>query len=92
MEELKLKCVKGFINRTQLPMRELAARIKILEEKIRSCYVEPIKYKINYFLKMILVDSSFIIEFLLRWHKLEDWLEKDPSYLNQGCKWILGMT
>ncbi|XP_047173582.1 UPF0481 protein At3g47200-like [Vigna umbellata] len=84
MEKLKLNYVKGFINRTQLPMRELIVRIKNLEEKIRCCYAEPIRYKSDDFLKMILVDACFIIELFLRWRKFTDWVGKDPLFLQQG--------
>ncbi|XP_014522985.1 putative UPF0481 protein At3g02645 [Vigna radiata var. radiata] len=80
-EELKLKYLKGFLNRTQQSMREFALKIKELEETIRSCYEETIKYNSDEFLKMILVDACFIIELFLRWHKLRDWVQKEPLFL-----------
>ncbi|XP_027925374.1 UPF0481 protein At3g47200-like [Vigna unguiculata] len=78
MEELKLTYLKGFLNRTQLPMRELVLKIKELEEKIRNCYAAAIKCKSGDFLKMILVDACFIIELFLRWDEITGWVGKDP--------------
>jgi len=78
MKELKLKYLKGFLNRTQLPMREFVVKMKEMEEEIRLCYEEAIKYNSNDFLKMILVDACFIIELFLRWHRQSDWEQKDP--------------
>ncbi|XP_022632287.1 putative UPF0481 protein At3g02645 [Vigna radiata var. radiata] len=81
MEELKLKYLKGFLNRTQQPIREFAVKIKELEETIRSCYEGTIKYDSDEFLEIILVDACFIIELFLRWNKLGDWMKKDPLFL-----------
>ncbi|XP_027924022.1 UPF0481 protein At3g47200-like [Vigna unguiculata] len=78
MEELKLKYLKGFLNRTELPVREFLAKIKDLEEKIRVCYADRIIYNSHDFLNMILVDACFIIELLLRWHEDDEWEKKDP--------------
>ena len=78
MEELKLKYLKGFLNRTELPIMKFLAKIKDLEEKIRVCYAYPIIYDSHDFLNMILVDACFIIEILLRWHEYHDWKKKDP--------------
>ena len=78
MEELKLTYLKGFLNRTQLPMETFVITLTTLEETIRSCYAAPIKYNSDDFLKMILVDACFIIELFLRWHRFTDWYEKDP--------------
>jgi len=78
MEELKLKYLKGFLNRTELPIREFLAKIKDLEEKIRVCYADRIIYNSHDFLNMILVDACFIIELLLRWHEYDEWEKKDP--------------
>ncbi|QCD94470.1 hypothetical protein DEO72_LG5g2554 [Vigna unguiculata] len=75
MEELKLKYLKGFLNRTELPIREFLAKIKDLEEEIRVCYADRIIYNDHDFLNIILVDACFIIELLLRCYEEE---EEDP--------------
>ncbi|TKY46088.1 UPF0481 protein [Spatholobus suberectus] len=73
MEELKLKYLKGFLNRTQLPMRQFVDELKRLEESIRSCYAVPIKFNSDDFLETILIDACFIIELFLRWNGYRDW-------------------
>jgi len=52
--------------------------MKEMEEEIRLCYAEPIKYNSNDFLKIILVNACFIIELFLRWRSYSDWEGKDP--------------
>ncbi|BAU01784.1 UPF0481 protein [Vigna angularis] len=75
METLKLKYLKGFLDRTN--MRDLVVKMKELEESnIQSCYAETIESNDD-FLKMILVDACFIIELFLRWHRHSDWKGKD---------------
>ncbi|QCD94468.1 hypothetical protein DEO72_LG5g2552 [Vigna unguiculata] len=83
-EELKIRYFKGFLNRTQLSVREFVITLKTLEEKIRSCYAAPIKYNSDDFLQMILVDAFFIIELFLRCHRHSDWERKDPLLLQPG--------
>jgi len=61
----KLKYLKRFLSRTQIPMREFVVKIKELEEEIRLFHLEPIKYNSDNFLKMILVEACFMIEFFL---------------------------
>ncbi|RDY03292.1 UPF0481 protein, partial [Mucuna pruriens] len=73
MEELKQKYLKGFLNRTQVPMGDFVLSLQILEERIRSCYAEPIKYNSDDFLKMIITDACFIIELFLQCHTYKDW-------------------
>ncbi|TKY46104.1 UPF0481 protein [Spatholobus suberectus] len=86
MEELKMKYLKGFLYRTQIPIRQFVDELKRLEESIRSCYAAPIEYNSDDFLKMILIDACFIIEIFLRWHSCEDWEGKDPLLLKP---WML---
>ncbi|XP_014522987.1 UPF0481 protein At3g47200-like isoform X2 [Vigna radiata var. radiata] len=78
-KKLKLKYLKGFLNRTQLPMRVFVEKIKEMEERniIRNCYADTIECNDN-FLKMILVDACFIIELFLRSDRKSEWKEKDP--------------
>ncbi|RDX86822.1 UPF0481 protein, partial [Mucuna pruriens] len=78
MEDLKLKYLKGFLNRTSLRIGDFVLTLQSLEERIRSCYAEPIKYNSDYFLEMILIDACFIIELFMRCHTFKNWVEKDP--------------
>jgi len=87
-EELKLKYVKGFLNRTRLSTKELVAKIEEIENSIniRSCYADTIKCNGDDFFDMILVDACFIIELFLRWHERSDWEGRDPLMLRP---WML---
>ncbi|RDY03338.1 UPF0481 protein, partial [Mucuna pruriens] len=86
MEDLKLNYLKGFLNRTPLPMRDFVLTLQNLEEEIRSCYAEPIKYNSDDFLEMILIDACFIIELFMRCHTFKNWVEKDLLLQNP---WML---
>ncbi|RDY03334.1 UPF0481 protein, partial [Mucuna pruriens] len=78
MEDLKLQYLKGFLNRTPLGIGDFVSTLQNLEERIRSCYAEPITYNSDDFLEMILIDACFIIELFMRRHTFENWVEKDP--------------
>jgi len=79
MENLKLIYLKEFFNRCQLSVEDFVQLLKSSEETIRSFYAAPING--DDFLKMILVDACFIIEFFLRFNYggpflLEPWMEE----------------
>ncbi|KAK2366712.1 hypothetical protein QL285_080061 [Trifolium repens] len=75
MEELKLKYLKGFLNRTKLHVDDLIFKVQEWENKIRNCYAGLVSFDSNDFLKIIIVDACFIIEYFLRW------MEYDPIQL-----------
>ncbi|KAL2334974.1 hypothetical protein Fmac_016187 [Flemingia macrophylla] len=77
MEELKLQYLKAFLGRTTLCVDDFVVKLEELENKIRSCYAEPINYGSNDFLKMILIDAGFIIEHFLRFYE-GNWFQTDP--------------
>ncbi|XP_029128327.1 UPF0481 protein At3g47200 [Cajanus cajan] len=89
MEEVKLKYLKAFLNRTTLCVGHFVVKLQELENKIRSFYAEPIDYSSNDFLKMVLIDTSFIIEYSLRYYEGGDWWENDPLLLNQFLREII---
>ncbi|XP_031283732.1 UPF0481 protein At3g47200-like isoform X1 [Pistacia vera] len=67
MEEEKQRYLKEFLARTNINLGELANLITVdTEDKIRSCYSEAIRMDRQKFVEIILVDSIFIIEVLLR--------------------------
>ncbi|KAK2366719.1 hypothetical protein QL285_080068 [Trifolium repens] len=78
MEELKLKYLKGFLNRTELCMDDLVLKVQKWENKIRNCYAGPISFDSDDFLKIIIVDACFIIEHFLRCFSHTDWMHNDP--------------
>ncbi|XP_035549236.1 UPF0481 protein At3g47200-like [Juglans regia] len=64
MEKLKLKYFQRFLQRIDFNVEILVNAIKLNEESVRSCYAETIKFSSDNFVKLILVDGIFIIEFL----------------------------
>ncbi|KAG6706457.1 hypothetical protein I3842_07G223000 [Carya illinoinensis] len=68
MEEHKMRYLKDFIERSQ---ETLESYIKVVEEKVvrlRSCYAETIPFRCEKFVEIMVVDTAFIIEVLLRSH------------------------
>ncbi|XP_030967075.1 UPF0481 protein At3g47200-like [Quercus lobata] len=82
MEKLKLGYLKEFCNRTMTCPKEIARIIEENEHKIRSCYSESFDISREDFVKMVLKDSTFIIELFLRADKKEkyknDYLLSNP--------------
>ncbi|XP_075645589.1 LOW QUALITY PROTEIN: UPF0481 protein At3g47200 [Castanea sativa] len=66
MEMLKVRYFKDFCYRTGKCQKEIARIIEENEVKIRHCYAEISKLNSEDFVKMVLVDSTFIIELFLR--------------------------
>ncbi|KAF2291159.1 hypothetical protein GH714_020423 [Hevea brasiliensis] len=67
MEKQKLRYLAEFCIRTGINWTELANQIKVSEVSIRHCYEETFdEVYIEDFVKMILLDSVFIIELFLR--------------------------
>ncbi|CAJ2645800.1 unnamed protein product [Trifolium pratense] len=66
MEDLKLRYLKSFLERTQKGLGDFIEYIKKSEEIIRCCYSEAIQQTSDDFVKIILTDACFIIEYFLR--------------------------
>ncbi|KAK2366721.1 hypothetical protein QL285_080070 [Trifolium repens] len=81
MEELKLKYLKGFLNRTKLCVDDLVFKVQEWENKIRNCYAGPVSFDSKDFLKIIIVDACFIIEHFIRCFSVIGWKENDPIVL-----------
>ncbi|KAG2667373.1 hypothetical protein I3760_15G110900 [Carya illinoinensis] len=80
MEEFKLRYLKSFRDRAKIKLEDLVSTIKGTEESVRECYLETITLGSDDFVKMILVDASFIIEFFLKnWSKI--WSKYDRRIL-----------
>ncbi|KAL2322568.1 hypothetical protein Fmac_026947 [Flemingia macrophylla] len=75
MEELKLRYLKSFLERTHKGLRDCIEYIKKSEEIIRSSYWETIELRGDNFVRMVLTDACFIIEYFIR--SLE-WTQEDP--------------
>ncbi|KAI7993422.1 UPF0481 protein [Camellia lanceoleosa] len=61
MEEQKMRCLKSFLACETINLEDCVKMIKNWERRIRNCYAESIKLSSDEFVKMILLDSSFII-------------------------------
>ena len=88
MEMLKVRYFKDFCYRTGKCQKEIARIIEENEVKIRHRYAEISKLKSEEFVKMVLVDSTFIIELflrsqenkpILRTHENEPFLKNDAK-------------
>ncbi|KAL6216963.1 hypothetical protein ACLB2K_010181 [Fragaria x ananassa] len=66
MEEHKMRYLRYFLGRTNLSLMHYIEKIKDQEAELRSCYSQTIELKSDEFVKIILVDAIFIIEFLFR--------------------------
>ncbi|XP_021644112.2 uncharacterized protein LOC110638019 [Hevea brasiliensis] len=79
MEKQKLRYLAEFCIRTGINWTELANQIKVSEVSIRHCYEETFdEVYIEDFVKMILLDSVFIIELFLR--------RREKHYFNRNFK------
>ena len=65
MEMLKVRYFKDFCYRTGKCQKDLASVIEDNEVKIRHCYAENFDISSEDFVKMVLLDSTFIIELFL---------------------------
>ncbi|KAK9943768.1 hypothetical protein M0R45_009365 [Rubus argutus] len=68
MEVHKKRYLQYFMGRTNLSLKHYIRKIKDQEAKLRSCYPDTIVLKSEEFVKIILVDVIFLIEFLFRYY------------------------
>ncbi|CAL8105027.1 unnamed protein product [Prunus armeniaca] len=66
MEEHKKRYLAYFLHRTQVSLNNYINKIKDQEARLRSYYADFIEFDSDEFVRIILVDAAFIIEFLLR--------------------------
>ena len=66
MEMLKLRYLREFCYRTRTCHKDIAGVIETNELKIRRCYEEIFDISSEDFVKMVVLDSIFIIEHFLR--------------------------
>jgi hypothetical protein len=77
-EKLKVRYFRRFVKRAALNVENLVRTIRDLEEDVRCCYVESSKLSSDNYVKMILVDASFIIVFFLAQSRdLGEWSSYD---------------
>lgn len=66
MEKLKVRYLKDFCYRTGKSQKEIARIIEPYELQIRHCYAEVFDISGEDFVKMVLLDSTFIVELFLK--------------------------
>jgi hypothetical protein len=82
MEKHKLRYLKEFMERANKNLEDLLPVIEDSEESVRQCYAETISLNRYDFLKMILVDASFIVELFYRnWRGAAAWTSYDKVLL-----------
>ncbi|KAM3762786.1 hypothetical protein ACB098_01G371900 [Castanea mollissima] len=89
MEQRKLRYLKYFIERVEnfdISLEDLVRIIKENEESIRCCYAETIHLDSDHFVKIITMDSIFILELFWR-DFFNDWMSED----NGACleTWLI---
>ena len=76
-EQYKLQGLTNFLHRLDNKMISLEFLVKTtqtLMKEVRNCYAEPVKMSDEDFVKMMLVDGCFIVEFLILYYE-----QYDPS-------------
>ena len=86
MEMLKVRYFKDFCYRTGKCQKEIARIIEENEVKIRHCYAEISKLNSEDFVKMVLVDSTFIIELFLTNQENEKRIQENEPLLKNDAK------
>ncbi|KAK2996097.1 hypothetical protein RJ640_001767 [Escallonia rubra] len=66
MEKHKLRYLQTFVNRTGLSLETCISVIKKHKDIARSCYAEELELTDDEFVKMLLLDSCFVIEVIWR--------------------------
>jgi hypothetical protein len=77
MEKLKEKYFKIFVEKVALNVEKLVSTIRDMEEGVRRCYADTSTITSDDFVKMILLDASFIIVIFLIWNRPKEWQNDD---------------
>ena len=81
MEEHKKRYLKCFLQRTKVSMARFLAFINEREAELRSSYAETIhNLRSDDFVKMVLVDAVFLIEFFLKYYQPNLRTNEDPIF------------
>ncbi|KAJ4756898.1 hypothetical protein LUZ62_091303 [Rhynchospora pubera] len=83
MEKHKWRYLRDYLSRnSRNNVEQCISELRGLESGARRCYFEEVKLNSDKFLKMMLLDGSFIIEFLIKWY-----LRLPDAIFNVG--WVL---
>ncbi|PRQ38556.1 hypothetical protein RchiOBHm_Chr4g0415271 [Rosa chinensis] len=89
MEEHKKRYLHDFLGRSRLSLNNYILRIKDKEERLRSYYIDTIKFGSDDLARIVLVDAAFIIEVLLRCYYNDLVDENDCVYGKPNLLWDL---
>lgn len=87
MEEHKKRYLQGYLGRTNASLKDCIEIVKEREERLRGCYEQTIEFSSNEFVKIILLDTIFIIEVLLRFHFPQLQRESDRIFKRPWMLW-----
>jgi hypothetical protein len=76
MEKLKVKYFKRFVQKAALNVENLVSFIRHREQDVRRCYSHTSGLSSDDYVKMIILDASFIIVFFLKC-KPAEWTDED---------------
>nr|POE63892.1 upf0481 protein [Quercus suber] len=80
MEEHKERYFRSFAKRSAIKLEYLVGTIREMEESIHGCYAETIDLTSDRFVKMILMDASFILELFFRFSS-RSWTSDGPMFV-----------
>ncbi|XP_035543086.1 UPF0481 protein At3g47200-like [Juglans regia] len=81
LEKYKVRYLDDFMRRAKTNPENLVRIVKGSEEAIRQCYAETIELDSDEFVKMILLDAAFIIEYFLRDMFPVQWTDEDRTVI-----------
>ena len=79
-EKHKVRCFRSFIRRAGINLENLVTTITEMEDIIRHCYVDFAQLERDDFVKMIMLDATFILELFLK-DNLGEWTRDDPMHV-----------
>ena len=77
MEKHKVRYFESFKQRAEINLENLETAIREMEAIIRPCCVDTVQLGRGDFVKMIMLDATFILELFLK-SKLGEWTRDDP--------------
>ncbi|KAL2530015.1 hypothetical protein Fot_22625 [Forsythia ovata] len=81
MEQHKVRYLKLVLERKdELSLERCVTAMRHLEDRARKCYAEDIQLDKDEFVKMLLLDGCFIIEFLRKFQNIKCRDEDDPIF------------
>ncbi|XP_070670949.1 UPF0481 protein At3g47200-like isoform X1 [Malus domestica] len=87
MEEHKKRYLLDFLSRTRVSFYDCIKMIKMQEGKLRGCYAEPIELGSDEFVRIVLLDAAFVIEFLLRYYSVNFLGQADDTVTKPMMMW-----